>query len=202
MLDILLRETKDWFLMPLAGRLRPIHPIPITFIGLAFGLLAGWLIFQQQYGWGLVAWWLNRLFDGLDGTVARVTHKQSDLGGYLDILFDFVVYALIPISLVLSAPSPATYLALTLLLAMFYINAASWMYLSALLEKRAQGAKARGERTSVTMPAGLIGGAETIIFFSLFILLPQQIIYLFSLMAILVVFTMAQRIVWAVRHLD
>ena len=202
MLDSLLRETKDWFLLPLALRLQPIHPIPISFIGLGFGLLATGLIFQQQYLWGLAAWLLNRLFDGLDGTVARVTHKQSDLGGYLDILFDFVIYALIPISLVLSAPTSAGYIALAFLLAIFYVNAASWMYLSALLEKRKHGAKARGELTSVTMPAGLIGGAETIIFFSLFIILPQHLVSLYWIMAVLVVITIGQRLVWASQNLD
>lgn len=36
---------------------------------------------------------------GIDGLVARVSGQQTDFGGYLDILCDFVVYAAIPIGL-------------------------------------------------------------------------------------------------------
>jgi hypothetical protein len=52
------------------------------------------------------------------------------------------------------------------------------------------------------MPAGLIGGAETIIFFSLFIILPQHLVSLYWIMAVLVVITIGQRLVWASQNLD
>lgn len=44
------------------------------------------------------------------------------------------------------------------MLAVFFVNSAGLFQLSALLEKKGAGAKARGESTSVTMPAGLIEG--------------------------------------------
>jgi hypothetical protein len=62
--------------------------------------------------------------------------------------------------------------ACALLLAAFYVNSASWMYLSALLEKHGRGASERGEPTSVSMPSGVVEGGETIVFYSLMILVP------------------------------
>ena len=202
MLDHYLRGAKDYALAFLASPLYRIHPITISFIGLGFGLIAGFFLMQQQYWLGFVFWLINRILDGLDGTVARQTGRQSDLGGYIDILFDFAIYAFIPISLTVGAPSTEAFLSLSFLLASFYINAASWMYLAAILEKRRQGAQAKGELTTITMPSGLIGGAETVLFFSLFMIWPQQLILLFVSMGILVLVTTGQRLVWAARYLN
>jgi phosphatidylglycerophosphate synthase len=102
-------------------------------------------------------WLFNRVLDGLDGMVARFHARQSDFGGYLDIVLDFVVYAAIPVGLYWGNPGATNTAALILLLSSFYVNAASWIYLSAILEKRAAGASARGELTSVTMPNGWWG---------------------------------------------
>lgn len=195
------RNVKERVFYPLALPLRRVPPYWLTWLAFGLGLAAAVLLQQQQYAWAFVLWFLNRLFDGLDGMVARLTHAQSDLGGYLDILLDFVVYAAVPVGLVLGAATPARYLALALLLAVFYVNAASWMYLAAILEKRQHGAAAQGERTSVTMPAGLIGGVETILFYSAFILFPGQMTLLFAVMAGLTLVTVVQRLVWAYRNL-
>ncbi|GAB4425202.1 MAG: hypothetical protein Kow0031_04690 [Anaerolineae bacterium] len=202
MLDQRLRQVKDLVLLPLSRLLLAVPPTAISVVGLGFGLLAALLLAQQQYGWALALWLLNRLCDGLDGAVARLGYRQSDLGGYLDILFDFVVYAAIPVALVVGAPSEASWLALAVLLASFYVNAASWMFLAALLEKRGHSARHRAKPTAVTMPAGLIGGTETILFYTLFMLWPAQMAALFWLMSLLVAITVVQRVVWAVRRLD
>jgi phosphatidylglycerophosphate synthase len=149
----------------------------------------------------LVLWALNRVLDGLDGTLARLTGQQSDLGAYLDIVLDHLIYAAVPLGLALAAGTPAAFLALSLLLSSFYINGASWMYLAALLEKRQAGAAAQGELTTVTMPSGLIEGAETVVFYTLFLLLPGAIVPLFVIMAVLVFVTAGQRVAWAIRAL-
>lgn len=204
MLDPLIRNAKDRALSPLALAIgRRAHPTAITILSFGVGCAsAGWLL-AGMYPHALVAWLVCRILDGLDGTLARLTLRQSDLGGYLDIVLDFVVYALIPISLVagLAAPGSAEFLALALLLGSFFVNAASWMYLAALAEKGGSGAGARGEQTSVTMPTGLIEGTETVIFFSAFIVFPTYAVPLFGAMAALVLFTTLQRVAWAIRHL-
>ncbi|MCQ3979886.1 MAG: CDP-alcohol phosphatidyltransferase family protein [Anaerolineae bacterium] len=201
MLDNALRHFKDRLLDPLARSLPRAAPIAITLIALVVGLVGIMLLTQQYYGWGLICWLLNRLLDGLDGSVARVHQRQSDWGGYVDILSDYVVYAGFPVALVIGTPSSGGYLSLAFLLACFYVNTASWMYLAAILEKRKRGARATGELTTITMPAGLIGGTETVIFYSLFLLWPLSLVPLYLLMAGLVLVTVGQRLVWASRHL-
>lgn len=197
-----MRQVKEAAFRPFALWFRKVPPVLLTLISLLFGLLAFGALVNQLVWLAFIAWFLNRVFDALDGGVARLQGSQSDFGGYLDILVDFVVYALIPIGLVLGQPSTTGFVALTVMLATFYVNAASWMYLSAIFEKRAAGAQAQGEQTSVTMPSGIIGGTETIIFYTVFIVLNQWYIWLFGLMTILVAITIVQRLIWAARNLD
>ncbi len=202
MFDDLLRAFKDRLLAPLARALGPsCPPAVVTLCALAAGVAAAWLAAERSYPWAVAAWLANRVLDGLDGAVARVHGRASDLGGYLDILCDFAVYALVPIGLVAGAPTSEGWRALAILLAAFYLNAASWLYLAAVLERRGRGAVVSGQLTSVAMPAGLIAGTETIVFYTLFLLLPAQAVPLFLTMAVLVLVGVTQRAVWAGRTL-
>ncbi len=200
MFDEQMRLGKERLLRPLARPLHFLAPWHLSLISLGMGVASAIALAGQAYGLGFILWFLNRLFDGLDGTLARSQGQKSDFGGYLDILIDFVVYALIPIGLVLGQPSEAAWLSLAMMLGVFYVNAASWMYLAAILEKRQRSQT--GQMTSVTMPAGLIGGTETIILYTFFMLFPSFFISLFYLMTFLVVITIAQRIHWAYHHLS
>jgi len=203
MLDKQMRRIKENVLTPIARHVgEHISPAGITITGAVIGLASAGVAWQGWYAAGLGLWLANRVLDGLDGTVARLYNKQSDIGAYLDIMVDFVIYAAIPVGLALSIGTASAYIALSLLLASFYVNSASWMYLSSLLEKRKQGATTSGEMTGVTMPAGLIEGTETIIFYTLFFLFPQSLTALFLIMTIPVIITIAQRILWALNNLD
>ncbi len=202
MIDKVLRTPKEVVLSPVAQRLlHTIHPTTITLVAFGIGILSAVIVWQQYYRIGLALWLLNRLLDGLDGTVARLHRKQSDLGSYLDVLLDTIIYAALPLALALSINTNQGYLVLALLISSFFINAASWMYLAAILEKRSQERARSEEMTTTTMPGGIIEGTETIIFFCLFLLLPQAMIPLFLLMALLVLATVLQRLVWATRNL-
>jgi phosphatidylglycerophosphate synthase len=201
-LDTLLRPVKERLLSPIARAAgRRVPPLVVTLAGFACGLAAAVLAARGRHGAALALWIANRALDGLDGTLARAQGTQSDLGGYVDIVLDFIVYAAIPIGLVVGAPGMPLAVAALAMLASFYVNAASWMYLSAILERRGAGARQRGELTSVTMPEGLIGGTETVVAYTLFLLLPRHLVTLFWLMTVLVVVTVAQRLTWAARRL-
>lgn len=203
MFDQRLRGTKERLLTGAATRLgRGISPNQMTFVAFGTGLLAALLVWNQLYLPAAVLWLVNRVLDGLDGTLARVQGRQSDFGAYLDILLDFSVYAAIPLALVMSDPSTIRFASLSLLLALYYVNAVGWLYLAALLEKEARGATTRGELTSITLPAGLIGGVETTIFYILFLLFPAMMVPLFLLMAALLGVTILQRLNWAYVMLD
>lgn len=205
MFDASLRRAKDRIGEPLAARMRPVAPATITVLALLTGLGCAVCAVMGLTVVSLLLWLLSRGLDGLDGLLARQYNKQSDFGGYLDILLDYVVYAAVPLGLVLGHPAQQNYLALALMLAAFYINSASWMMLAAILEKRSaefasDPANQRG-MTTVVMPAGLVGATETIIAYSLFLLFPNILAPLFLIFSGLVAITILQRFVWAWRVL-
>lgn len=201
MMDKALRIPKERVLQPFIKPLARVSPTTLTVIGLGVGLAAAVAAAFAQPYLALALWIGNRIVDGLDGELARATERQSDLGGYLDIMADLTIYAAIPLGLSFAQASPGTWLALAVLLSLFYINAGSWMYLSALLEKSKQGAFARSERTSVTMPTGIIEGTETVIFYSLFLIFPAYLTVLFWVLSSLVILTIFQRLWWAQKNL-
>ncbi len=201
MFDHLLRGLKDQLLAPLARLLRGVSPNLISVIALLLGLAAAVAASRAQWGLGLALWLANRVTDGLDGTVARVAGTQTDFGGYLDILLDFVVYAAIPVGFAFQSADRSVLLWAAALEGAFFVNACSWMYLSAVLEKRASGAASTGELTTVTMPPALVAGFETVVFFSLFYLMPTRLPLLFGAMAGLVGINIVQRLIWASRRL-
>jgi len=199
MFDDRMRMVKDSVFNPMAEVVQIVPPWLFSVLGLIAGVGAALAAWQQSYLLAALLWWLNRILDGFDGAVARITDSQSDFGGYLDIIIDYVVYAAVPVGLALGRMETAVTYALIFLLCTFYVNGASWMYLAAILEKRTHQQAAR--LTSIVMPAGLVGGTETIIFYSIFIIFPSVLVWSFSLMAVLVAITVVQRLVWAVRHL-
>ncbi len=201
MFDDLLRRFKDRLLAPVAALLaRRVSPNAISVLACLAGLACAAAAWRGRPLLAVLLWLLNRTLDGLDGAVARRADLESDLGAYLDILLDFVVYALVPIGAALAVPGGAPPAVLALL-ASFYVNAASWMYLSALLERTGRGAAATGEMTRVAMPAGLVGGFETIVLYTIFLARPAWIVPVFWTMAALVALTVVQRVLWAARHL-
>ena len=201
MRDSVLRTQKDRLMLPVAEQLfGSIHPNVVSFIALGVGLLSASAIVYQEFGIALILWLLNRVLDGLDGVVARAHHKQSDFGGYLDLLLDFVVYLAIPIALLVALPTSANLWAGIGLLSIYVLNLLSWSTLSAIIEKRQLQTMDR--LTTMEMPTGIVEGAETIIFYALFLLLPGYIAYLFWVMSFLVLLTAGQRIWWAYYNLD
>ncbi|MGE3509962.1 MAG: CDP-alcohol phosphatidyltransferase family protein [Vicinamibacterales bacterium] len=202
MFDDYLRRLKDRWLEPIARTLGPnVSPNLLTWIALLVGLACAGAALTGSLASALVLWLLNRLLDGLDGTQARVHARATAFGAYLDIVLDFAVYTAIPVALVRRDGTFEAAMALAWLLASFYVNAASWMYLAAILEQRRQGASTRGELTAVTMPRGVVAGTETVIAYTLFLLLPSRLILLFHAMALLVAVGVVQRLIWARRHL-
>lgn len=200
MFDSYLRRFKDQAGTPLARHMSRVSPMAISVSALVVGLLATYAAFKGQYLFAFGLWILNRILDGLDGLIARLHNRQSDFGGYVDILTDYIVYAALPIGLVAGSPSSEHYLALIFMLAVFYVNSASWMYLAAILEKRATHDPET--QTTIVMPAGVIGGFETIVAYGIFLFFPVYTTVLFSIFAILVFITILQRLIWAKRTLS
>lgn len=166
----------------------------VTLAGLLLGLGAAGAI---AWGAPLVALGLilaSRLADGLDGAVARAT-RLSDLGGFLDIVADFIFYAAVPLGFVLLDPG-ANAVAGAALIASFYVNAATFLGFSILAAKRGLATEARG-RKSWYHAGGLLEGSETIAFFLAFCLWPAAFAPLAWVFAALTLVTAAGRVAQA-----
>lgn len=194
MFDLKLRPAKEAVLSaPARTFSRFVSPNQLSSLGLAVTVAAAGAAAASYMVVALILWLVSRAIDGLDGTVARTRGSSSDLGGYTDQLFDTVGYTLVPLGLAIGLDIKSVWIGVALLLGSFYINSVSWMYLSAILEKQGSGASSNQELTSVTMPSALVEGAETIVFFSLFLLIPSRAGELFMAMAAAVLITAGQR---------
>ena len=156
--------------------------------------VAAW---QQLAAIAVTAWLLSRLADGLDGAVARHQGVSSDRGGLVDMVADTIGYAAIPLGIAAGLDTRAAWITVAFLLATFYVNAVSWTYLGALLEKRAHGATATGASTSTIMPRGLVEGTETIVFFTIALAWPGGATAVLAVMATAVGLTIVERLWWA-----
>jgi len=150
-------------------------------------------------------WALNRALDCLDGAVARKRNQSSDLGGFFDLLGDFIVCSAIPISCALAqndhVDSRGVWLSVAVLEASFHVNNFVLFYIGAILEKRKGSGKANHdsrvkELTSVAMRPALIEGTESAIFFTAMLMFSGYLQQLAWFMAILVCVGIVQRIMW------
>jgi phosphatidylglycerophosphate synthase len=168
----------------------------VTLAACAVGLAAGAAIAMQWYLGGLILMLVSRVGDGLDGAVAKIAGK-TDLGGYLDIVLDFLFYGAIPIGFVLADPT-ANATAGAVLLFSFYVNGASFLAYAAIAEKRKLATTVRGPK-SLFFTTGLAEASETILVFSAFCLWPPWFPAIAYGFAAVTFYTALSRIALAVR---
>lgn len=194
MLDSVLRPVKDRYLGPVvAGPVGRLHPMVMSGLSLLTAIGAGVAASQRLAFVAVALWLLSRIADGLDGAVARARGTASDLGGFVDIVFDTIGYAAVPLGVAAGIDTRAGWIVTAVLLATFYVNAVSWTYIAAVLEKRGP----TGAVTSVVMPRGLVEGTETIVFFALALAVPSIAVWVFGVMAAAVAITVIERLWWS-----
>ncbi|KIW12283.1 hypothetical protein PV08_09560 [Exophiala spinifera] len=190
MFDIQLRKVKDRTFRP-AVQFVPevVTPGHLTFAAFIAGLgacMCAMATDPRMSTWAVYLWLINRILDCLDGAVARTRNQTSDAGGFLDLLSDFIVYSLMPISVACGetrrglAPEnmSSLWLSISLLEATFHINNFILFYLAALSSQ-----KTNDELTAVTMKPALVEGFESGIFFTLMLAFPSLLHYLTWTMA-------------------
>jgi phosphatidylglycerophosphate synthase len=170
-----------------------VHADHVTLLGFAIGLGGAACIVTHRYGLGLVLLLASRLFDGLDGALARLT-TATDRGAFLDITLDFIFYASIPLAFALAEPV-ANALPAAVLLAAFVGTASSFLAFAVLAAQRGL--------TSVVYPnkgiyylGGLTEATETLACFALMCLWPAQFALWAYGFAALCLLTIATRL-WA-----
>lgn len=151
----------------LAGR--GVSADTLTWGGFAVGLLGAAAIANEFYLLGLILILLNRVADGLDGAVARAT-RQTDFGGYLDIVLDFIAYSAIAGGFALSDPSHTT--AAVVLMVSFMGTAAAFLAFAVIAAKRNLSTDIRGQK-SFFYVGGIAEGSETIAYFVIACIWPE-----------------------------
>ncbi len=168
----------------------------VTLLGFIAGVAAVPLLAVEAYWPALVLILLNRLADGLDGAIARNT-QTTDLGGYLDIVCDFLVYSGVVFGFALARPEanalPAAFLILS-----FVGTGSSFLAYAVVATKRGVTTKIRGHKSFYYL-GGLTEGTETFALFVLLCLFPDAFPWLAWMFGGLCWITTAFRILAAVR---
>lgn len=173
-----------------------VTPDRISLAGFLIGALALPFLAMQWYSAALLVIVINRLFDGLDGALAR-RRNLSDAGGFLDIALDFLFYALVPFGFVLASPALNAVAGAWLLFA-FIGTGSSFLAFAAVADKY-KLENLDYPHKSFYYLGGLTEGAETILVFVLFCLFPAYFPLLAWFFGALCWFTTLTR-VWGGYH--
>jgi phosphatidylglycerophosphate synthase len=179
--------------------LKFISPNHMTLIGFSFGVLMCLSIIIDQYLIAIIFLFLNRLADGLDGTMARL-QTPTPLGGYLDIVLDFLIYS----GFVLSFGVTEQNNMLTSMILLFcYIGTGSTFLAKAAILPSLTNQNLNEEiPKSFHYAVGLVEGTETIVFMVLCLLFPNLFIYFSFIFIILCLITIVFRIIVCYKELS
>lgn len=177
---------------------RGVRADAVTVAGFAVGLLALPLIATGHPLWALAAMAANRLGDGLDGALARLG-TPTDRGAFLDIAFDFLFYASVPLGFALANPA-ANALPAAVLLFAFMGTGSSFLAFAVLAARRGLASAAFPQKGFYYL-GGLTESTETMATFALMCALPGWFGPLAYGFAALCGLTTAMRLLWGARVL-
>lgn len=140
----------------------------ITVAGFACGVAAIGAIAVEAYELALLLLLANRLADGVDGALARRI-GATDLGGYLDIVLDFIVYSGAAFAFALAQRDHA--LAAAFLIFSFMGTGSSFLAFAIFAAKRKLDGAAAPNKSFYYL-GGITEGTETILLFVVILLFP------------------------------
>jgi phosphatidylglycerophosphate synthase len=187
----LLKEPLTRGAAALAGR--GLSANQITWAGFAAGLLGAAAIGGGLYWLAVPLLALNRLADGLDGAVARLS-EPTDFGAYLDIVLDFIVYTAVAGAFAIANPENVT--PAVVLVASFMGTGASFLAFAVIAAQRGLVTDERGKKSFFYI-GGLTEGSETIAFFAIVLFWPHVFPFAAWVFALMCWITIAQRILSA-----
>ncbi|KZC96631.1 MULTISPECIES: CDP-alcohol phosphatidyltransferase family protein [Thalassospira] len=208
MFDARLRPLIDKPLNAVARRLSGsgITPNMVTGLGFVFGLLAAAaLAFRLDHiALGLIL--LSRIMDGLDGAVARHTQprsrhagsksQESDLGGYYDIVADFLFYSGIILAFAIGRPEHA--LMAAFLIFCFVGTGSSFLAYAIIAAKTGRNHEKQGKKSFYYL-TGITEGSETIFVLVLICVFPQWFNHIAAIFGALCILTTIGRVMQARR---
>ncbi len=198
MLDPLIRRAIDPTVDTVGRFLRRtgVSANMVTLVGAGIGLLAVPALAFQAYAWALTAIAVNRILDGLDGAVARAA-GPTDLGGFLDIVADFLFYSAVPVGFALGRPDMA--LPALVLVFSFVGTGSSFLAYAVIAARRGVETTARGRGKALYYLGGLTEGFETILVLVAICLFPDAFAWIAYGFAAACALTTATRVAQAGR---
>lgn len=142
----------------------------VTVAGFLCGLAACFAASMNSLPAALTLLTLNRIADGIDGALARRT-APTDVGGFLDIVLDMIFYSAFPLAFAVAESD--RFPAAAFLVQSFAGTGGSFLAYATIAAKRGITSD-RLRKKSFFYSVGFMEGAETIIVFVLFCLLPSH----------------------------
>ena len=170
----------------------------LTVLGFFIGLLSVVALAMGHTFLALLLLLCNRLIDGLDGELARLTSPTEE-GSFLDITLDFVFYAAFPLGFAVLDPQ-ANALPAAFLVASFVATGASFLAFASQAEKRNIKSPDFAYKGLYYLD-GLAEGTETIACFVLMCLFPQHFVAIAWLFASVCIITAINRVYFGYRTL-
>ena len=170
----------------------------VTFVGFFFGLCCFYFIINSLFLLAIIFLFLNRLFDGLDGAIARLNGK-TDIGAFYDIILDFIFYSLFPIAFIfldLNYSYSICFLLLSFVATQTTFLASAW-----IIEKN-KISISDGHKKSFFYSGGITEGFETIICFTLMLLFHEFTDYIAYIFGVLCWITFFCRIIFVKKILS
>lgn len=148
-----------------------VSPTQVTCAGFALAV-SGAAAIATHHPWvGLALWLVSRIADGLDGALARASHRQSAFGGYLDITLDMAAYSLMVLAFALVHPTHGVLW--SVVLAGYVVNITTTLALAAAAAD-ARHVVAHGNR-SFQFTRGLAESGEASVVYVLWTVVPTAI---------------------------
>ncbi|MGI9461365.1 MAG: CDP-alcohol phosphatidyltransferase family protein [Alphaproteobacteria bacterium] len=201
MLDQFTKNLLDPPLLALAKILRKfsITANQLSAFGLVISLWLGFTIYQGNFHLAMILILINRLTDGLDGFLARLAGKKTTLGGFIDISNDYVFYGIVPLAFAFYQPSINS-LPSVILLFGFLMTAVSFLASALVHEHRASKKNTFQKSKGFFYSFGIMEGTETIVFFLLCCLLPNEYAWMALVVAMICILTAFLRFINILRR--
>lgn len=208
MFDARLRLLIDPPLNALARRLSGsgITPNMVTALGFLIGLMAAFALVIEQYYAAATLIILSRLADGMDGAIARhaaprsrhpnAKTQESDLGGYYDIVADFLFYSGMVLAFAVGRPEHA--LMAAFLIFCFVGTGSSFLAYAIVAAKRGDNHDKQGKKSFYYL-TGITEGSETIAVLLAFCIFPAYFAPIAAVFGALCLITTFGRVLQATR---
>lgn len=147
-----------------------VTPNQVTLAGFVIGMLSVPAIINGWWAMAFICIVANRVFDGIDGELARFQQSSSSAGGFLDICLDFLFYAAVPLAFGVANPAEWGVPALVLMAA--FVGTGSSFLAFAVAAEKFNIEKPQFKNKSFYYMQGLTEGTETILLFLAFCIWP------------------------------